>query len=332
LDEFFQNLREIQKKERSLSSLSPVGDDFYQQISNYFNRLMKRIDSNPFSFESYLLRDAQRIVVEICERREYKITNSAVMNAQRSYHLFKDSNKDTRPKIPLNSTPEEENLYREIYQSLTVYREEMRSPLISYSKDIKKGTFNSLGVSKPHENDIKAPKAHIQIDEPDEVSENALNYDEPHEDHLIPEKPRKSAEISPAVDEIPPEIQDEIYRQFGREPTKEGSQKSDGASSEKEIPVNSKDTSTVPNNIKNEFKENQVHPKGNEVSKSIQDNSGLPRMSTEILMILDELPSIMGVDSKVYGPFYPGDIITMPEPNARILIKNQKGKSIQRYK
>jgi DNA replication factor GINS len=332
LDEFFQNLREIQKKERSLSSLSPVGDDFYQQISNYFNRLMKRIDSNPFSFESYLLRDAQRIVVEICERREYKITNSAVMNAQRSYHLFKDSKGDTRPKIPLNSTPEEENLYREIYQSLTIYREEMRSPLISYSKDIKKDSFYSLKATKTHENDIKVPKADLGIDEQSKASKKTLNHDEFNKDHVIPEKPRKSAETSPAVDEIPPEIQDEIYRQFGREPTKEGSQKSDKVSSGKKISVDSRNSSNVPDNIKNEFEENQVHSGDNDVSELLKDNSGLHKMSTEILMILDELPSIMGVDSKVYGPFYPGDIITMPEPNARILIKNQKGKSIQRYK
>jgi len=332
LDEFFQNLREIQKKERSLSSLSQVGDDFYQQISNYFNRLMKRIDSNPFSFESYLLRDAQRIVVEICERREYKITNSAVMNAQRSYHLFKDSKGDTRPKIPLNSTPEEENLYREIYQSLTIYREEMRSPLISYSKDIKKDSFYSLKATKTHENDIKVPKADLGIDEQSKASKKTLNHDESNKDHLIPEKPRKSAETSPAVDEIPPEIQDEIYRQFGREPAKEGSQKSDGVSSGKKISVDSKNNSNVPDNIKNEFEENQVHSEDNDVPELLKDNSGLHKMSTEILMILDELPSIMGVDSKVYGPFYPGDIITMPEPNARILIKNQKGKSIQRYK
>ncbi|BDZ67127.1 hypothetical protein GCM10025860_05750 [Methanobacterium ferruginis] len=133
MDEFFQNLREIQKKERNLSSLSPVGDDFYHQISNYFNRLMERIDNNPFSFESYLLRDAQRIVVEICERREHKISNSAVMNVQRSYQLFKGVHENGRPNIPLNSTPEEEKLYLELYRSLAAYREEMRSPLRSYT-------------------------------------------------------------------------------------------------------------------------------------------------------------------------------------------------------
>jgi len=339
LDEFFQNLREIQKKERSLSSLSPVGGDFYQQISNYFNGLMKRIDSNPFSFESYLLRDAQRIVVEICERREYKITNSAVMNAQRSYHLFKDSKGDKRPKIPLNSTPEEENLYREIYQSLTTYREEMRSPLISYSKkDIKSVSFNSPRSPELPENDIKGSKVNIEVDEQSNVSENALNSNEPYNDPSFTEKPRKSAEINPAVDEIPPEIQDEIYRQFGREPSKdkeqsnEGSQKSDGVSLGKKIPGDSKNSSNIPDNLKSESEEIHPHSGGNVVAESLKNNPGIPKMSTEVLMILDELPSIMGVDSKVYGPFYPGDIITMPEPNARILIKNQKGKSIQRYK
>ncbi|HNS26340.1 MAG TPA: hypothetical protein PKK85_09760, partial [Methanobacteriaceae archaeon] len=75
MDEFFQKLREIQKKERNLSGLAPVGENFYQNISNYFNVLMKKIDDNPFSFESYLLRDAQRITAEICERREHKISN-----------------------------------------------------------------------------------------------------------------------------------------------------------------------------------------------------------------------------------------------------------------
>ena len=50
----------------------------------------------------------------------------------------------------------------------------------------------------------------------------------------------------------------------------------------------------------------------------------------EVLMILEELPTIMGVDKKIYGPFSPQDIITMPQPNAQILIKNRKGKFIQK--
>lgn len=330
MDEFFQNLREIQKKERSLSSLSPVGEDFYQQISNYFNRLMERIDNNPFSFESYLLRDAQRIVVEICDRREYKITNSAVMNAQRSYHLFKNSREDGRPKIPSNSTPEEEKLYLEIYQSLTAYREEMRSPLRSYShkKDIKLSSLNSSKrTSKPLEDEVKVSNIDNGNNEQNVDVTESFN-----EASISKERKNNSARANPAVDEIPPEIQDEIYRQFGREPSKQGSQKSSTVSSGKTKPGTLKDISNAPNDFKSEIKEVPAHSGDTVVSKVSKDSSGLHKIPLEILMILDELPSIMGVDSKVYGPFHPGDIITMPEPNARILIKNQKGKPIQRYK
>ena len=58
-----------------------------------------------------------------------------------------------------------------------------------------------------------------------------------------------------------------------------------------------------------------------------QDNQSI---KTNILIVLEELPSIMGVDKQVYGPLHPQDIVTIPEPNAKILIKNQKGKSIQK--
>ncbi len=329
MDEFFQNLREIQKKERSLSSLSPVGEDFYHQISSYFNKLMERIDNNPFSFESYLLRDAQRIVVEICERREYKITNSAVMNAQRSHHLFKNSQEDGRPRIPSNSTPEEQRLYREIYHSLTTYREEMRSPLISYSpkKDIK---LSSLNPPKRTSNPVNEVKVSNSLNEQNNAEIERLQSF--NEDSISKEKRNNSLKTSPAVDEIPPEIQDEIYKQFGREPSKQGSQKSSMVSAGETKLGDLKESSKAPDDFKNEFKEIQVHSEDNVPSGALKENYGLHKMSTEILMILDELPSIMGVDSKVYGPFHPGDIITMPEPNARILIKNHKGKSIQRYK
>lgn len=319
MDEFFQNLREIQKKERSLSGLSPVGDDFYGQVSSYFNRLMKRIDNNPFSFESYLLRDAQRIVVEIFERREHKITNSVVMNVQRSYQIFKGNREDGRPNIPLNSTPEEEKLYMDLYRHLAKYREEMRSPLRSYSnkKDYKTSDITSSKVSTPLESGFEPDIEHNDINIQSEANEPHLNIETPI-----------SKEIGanpPVVDEIPPEIQDEIYREFGKEPSKQDSK--DLASSKEMEKSEANDNSKISNNFngKVEIPQNE----GWNASKNVLNPQ---KTSTEVLMILDELPSIMGVDHKVYGPFYPGDIITMPEPNARILIKNHKGKSIQRYK
>ncbi len=37
--------------------------------------------------------------------------------------------------------------------------------------------------------------------------------------------------------------------------------------------------------------------------------------------ILKDLPSLVGVDGKVYGEFKAEDVVTLPEPNARILVK-----------
>ncbi|NYB51733.1 MAG: hypothetical protein HVN35_04110 [Methanobacteriaceae archaeon] len=327
MDEFFQNLREIQKKERSLSGLSPVGEDFYQQISNYFNKLMKRIDNNPFSFESYLLRDAQRIVVEICERREHKITNSAVMNVQRSYQIFKDTVEDVKPNIPQNSTPEEQKLYMDLYRNLGRYREELRSPLRSYSSKNKKSSDSS---SKAINRQLQADAGDI-LDIPDKSNDvdGKIPYNsEVHISKNIRES-KKIREQPSFRDEIPPEIQDEIYREFGKEPSRQDFQGSKSSSKEiKDSGINATDSHSSNGELEN-LPGTGSGGSGSFSSGNIPETN---KTSTEVLMILDEIPSIMGVDSKVYGPFYPGDIITMPKPNARILIKNHKGKSIQRYK
>ena len=48
MDEFFQRLREIQKKERSTSGLADVGDNFYKDVHNYLDKLIMKIGNNPF--------------------------------------------------------------------------------------------------------------------------------------------------------------------------------------------------------------------------------------------------------------------------------------------
>jgi DNA replication factor GINS len=285
LDEFFQRLREIQKKERSLSGLSPVGDEFYQKVFRYLDGLMEKIGNNQLSLDSYLLlRDAQRIVAEICERREHKITNSAVMNVQLSYQLFVEQKEEFTPQSPLNSTPEEIDLYKELFRSLSQHRKAMNFPI------------NSSSVKKKKKVSGTANRA---------VKENKEVYTQ----EIALEKP--STELSPEFDDnsLFPPVEDEIYRQFGQEPVQ--------TTKEIKRPVQSqsraKTRKTTQRSSSPEFSETE-------------------KMPIEVLMITAELPSIMGVDHKVYGPMYPGDVITMPEANARILIKKDKGRPIQRYK
>lgn len=42
-----------------------------------------------------------------------------------------------------------------------------------------------------------------------------------------------------------------------------------------------------------------------------------------IVRILKEIPQIIGVDMRTYGPFKPEDIAVLPEENARLLIKQE---------
>ncbi len=266
MDEFFQRLREIQKKERNISGLDNVGDNFYKDVNNYLDKLMLKIGNNPFSFESYLLRDARRIAAEICERREHKIINSALLNVQRSYGLFDEkSDKSNSPPIPpSNLTPEEENLYYSITKALVKYRKDMISPLQAFK--IKKVETN---ISAEAEKKDKSPLSSVK-------------------ESLGSRESKKSVPLG-----IEHDI--ESYQAF-------------------EHP----DFDTIDKDLKSVEKE---------TSKSTEDKN-----SFKTLMVLEELPSIMGVDKEVYGPLYPQDIITMPEQNAMILINNNKGRFVQKYK
>jgi DNA replication factor GINS len=299
LDEFFQKLREIQKKERSISGLSRVGDNFYTEISNYLNGLMRKIDDNPFSFESYLLRDAQRIVAEICERREHKIANSAVMNVQRAYQLFKETkakdSSENQITVPINSTPEEEFLYLELVESIVKYREKLTAPLMSY-------------IQKNHGSNGKMP---VKSKSKPERSAKPLDIDS-----LLSDVPQP---VEDDVKDIPEgDFESQIIERYGSEPSRGAKNKAD-VSESGEVKAE-----TAPKSI-----DSEQHS-----SEDEEEKPGKKLGSTLIktLMILDELPSIVGVDKIVYGPVSPQDLITIPEPNAKILVKNKKGIFIQTYK
>lgn len=257
MDEFFQRLREIQKKERSISGLANVGDNFYKDVYNYLDKLMKKIGNNPFSFDSYLLRDARRIASEICERREHKITDSAILNVQKTSGLFNNKSENTvstSPNAPpANLTPEEENLYYSITESLIKYREEMLGPLkpLNREKSVKNQRKPPVSSTKNENNDKKAKRPLSLGIEQDIASFHELEQS--------------------IMEDIP------------------GSRKED------------------------------------QMDDTEDDH-------IETIMALEPLPSIMGVDNNIYGPLSPQDIITMPKPNAMILINNNKGRSIEKYK
>ena len=270
MDEFFQRLREIQKKERTISGLDKVGDNFYSDVNNYLDKLMLKIGNNPFSFDSYLLRDARRIAAEICERREHKIINSALLNIQRSQGIFNEKsdkpNLDSPPIPPSNLTPEEENLYYSITETLVKYRKDMISPLQAFKIKKAENNISEVKIQKEDKNLLSSTKKDMES-----------------------KGTKKSAPLG-----IEQDI--ESYQAFDRP---------DFEVIDKDLEIVEKDISKVTGDKKSHIK---------------------------TLMVLEELPSIMGVDKEIYGPLYPQDIITMPEQNAMILINNNKGRFIEKYK
>ena len=47
------------------------------------------------------------------------------------------------------------------------------------------------------------------------------------------------------------------------------------------------------------------------------------------MLVFDDVDAIVGVDEKVYGPFRPQDIVTLPLINAKIFFKNRKGRQVK---
>ena len=276
---------------------------------------MRKIDNNPFSFESYLLRDAQRIVAEICERREHKIANSAVMNVQRAYQLFKeskskDSGEDNQITVPMNSTPEEESLYLELVDSIVKYRKKLTAPLMSY---IQKNQGNHSDILTQRVKTKKSPES-LNIDAllSDAMAEPMV--DEP----LVQEKTTSKIKSN--------DFEDQIFERFGSEPSRRSNDKNNDTQKD-DVSKAQDDENVETNNIPATTSNKSQNP-----IQNTENDRTSEKIPIKTLMIIDELPSIVGVDKNIYGPVVPQDLITIPEPNARILVKNKKGIFIQTYK
>lgn len=57
------------------------------------------------------------------------------------------------------------------------------------------------------------------------------------------------------------------------------------------------------------------------LSGRMQQGSSTQRPKHKVLRFLKETPSIIGADMKAYGPFKPEDVASIPQENAKILVK-----------
>lgn len=377
MDQFFKDLREIQKKERANSSLARVGDDFYKRTYKYLDKLKANIGNDPFSNEYYLLKDIQRIATEICERREHKITAAAVMNIHRSYHLFKGKPKfDLLDTTPLNLTNEEEKLYFSLIDTLKNHRQSISLDKLTEGleeeskKTIKlKNVFNAnsqdLDISKEGIADDIVKDNNILNNKEQDIEHTKIKTDDGSDGNYSDEKALmddgsggnySSDKVLDRLNEIKKAkiIKDEKYADVNQQI--DNLKKSQGIKSKStgfkentayknvespEIDFNKikseKTIKSIDAGLDNALKdengqfvelneENIDHDLGFDRSISLSKDS---KIINETILIFRKVGAIVGVDEKVYGPFYPQDIVVMPNVNGDIIIKNKKGRLVR---
>lgn len=319
--DLYQQLRKIQKKERDNGMLAHVEETFYEDIHKYINELKQSAIDDPFSDVYNTLNEARRIATEICERREHKITNAAVLNMNRSYQLFSGKQEfDLVDSMPLNLTPEEETFYFSIIETLKNHRLTLSGQEIikPSSEDIEEDDVEDIDQSEsgePKSNSL-GDIADIALDDSKE-DEVLDKIDETLESEDKKKESLKSDdEVLDRLDEISKSkvITDEV-----REPI------------EKQI---SKSVNNVPDVKKNlskgpsEFDDIEIL---DEDSQFIDLDMPKRTRESEIvtILVLDEIDSIVGIDEKVYGPFRPQDIVLLPKINANIFVKNRKARFVK---
>ena len=300
MDKFYQLLRNVQKKERNNGTLARVEEDFYTQIHEYMSELKQQAMSDPFSKAPALLKEAQIIATEICERREHKITDAAVVNIHRSYHLFTGRPQfDLVDTTPLNLTPEEERFYYSLIDTLKNHRGNISLEKLSDDKSpspdnriIKpKNQTNTLTSASKNEDAVLEPEE-TQIPAVDDLAEDSAS-----QDNVIKAKP--------VVKQPEPPI---------RKPVIKSPEKVEPKVEAKPI----QDIEDNPNALddQDEFYDFE--------SKKVAKDAELVTM-----LVFDEVGAIVGVDEKVYGPFRPQDLVTLPLINAKVFFKNRKGRQVK---
>ena len=303
----YQQLRKIQKKERDNGTLAQVEETFYKDIHNYINKLKQSAIDNPFSDVYNTLNEAKRIAIEICERREHKITSVAVLNMNRSYQLFSGKQEfDLVDSMPLNMTPEEETFYFSIIETLKNHRLTLSGQII---KDSSVEEDDVSDVENKPDNSESSPLS--DMDDSKEVLEKIDDTLE-NEDKSL----KSGDEVLDKLDEISKskviddEVRQPIEKQISKSTTK--------------APETKKNISKTPS----EFDDIEILDDENQFI-----DLDMPKRTREseivTILVLDKIDSIVGIDEKVYGPFRPQDIVLLPKINANIFVKNRKARFVK---
>ena len=224
--------------------------------------------------------------------REHKITDAAVINIHRSYHLFTGKPKfDLVDTTPLNLTPEEEKFYFSLIDKLKEHRSNISLDKLTEDKS-----------GEVSETNVKAPSDSVKVvSEVEKPKDDVLT----HLDEISKAEIIKDEKVEPIEKQVQEAKNQQLKNQFSN-PISKPKEKAPRADEDVYDLINQEEEFVDLESIKT-AKESEL----------------------VTLLVFDNINSIIGVDEKIYGPFYPQDIVIMPKINANIFVKNKKGRIVK---
>ena len=213
--------------------------------------------------------------------------------------------------MPLNLTPEEETFYFSIIETLKNHRlnlsgQEVPKPLPQVEVDDVEDADEELPKEESdNPSNSLSDIADIAMDNSSEDIEVKPDLEDASgESDEVLDRIDEISKAKPIIDEVREPIEKQIAKSKTPPVKKEISKKQDDFA---DIEILDNDDQFIDLDVPKRARESEI----------------------VTILVLDDIGSIMGIDEKVYGPFRPQDIVTLPKINANIFVKNRKARFVK---
>ncbi len=203
-------------------------------------------------------------------------------------------------------SPYLQELGKEFYKEFQSYVGEIHSKYLEYSK--REG-ISKLSMALGELENIKVIVSDIYETREKKIVNNALYYIKSDEEmgveNLTLEEEEMLRKIIDALRERRSAVLKKIIGEVSSGPQTE-----------------SKDPPQTSGMVEEEIQTNDQQ------SEAVNETSKKEPLKKATIRLLKDLPSIVGVDGNVYGSFKKEDVVTLPEPNAKVLVSQDAAEYI----
>lgn len=196
-------------------------------------------------------------------------------------------------------SPYLQELGKDFYRELQAYVSEVHS---RYVEESKKGVISKLSMALSELENTKAIVSDIYETREKKIVYNALYYIKSEEEmgieNLTLEEEEMLRRIIDVLREQRSSVLEKIIGEIGYLPPPEGAK----------------------SRHKKDEKQGREETNAQQSDASAEAMTQIPPPKKTTIRMLKDLPSIVGIDGKVYGSFKKEDVITLPEGNAKVLI------------